>query len=708
MSKLLIEIKRRHVFQTFIPYLGFVWLFLQIVSVVSPMLNWHPLVNTFFAVVLFAGIPVMLYLSWYFDFTMQGLMPIKDKNAENASPFGFVRWTLLLVITASSGSFGYQYFHEIKVELAKTNEGVQQQIHANSIAVLPFKDNSPDQDQAFLAQGLAEEITSLLGRTNGLTVSASSSTTILKDKGLDPVSIARKLGVQTVLTGSVRKTGDQLKVIVELLNAEDGTVLWTENFARKFKDIFKVETEIARSTVNLLQDTYIESGSLSNPASSKNVDAYVIYLKGREQYRLQTTESMKTARKLFEQAVGLDPEYAQAYVALADTVVLLAEGPERFGVLKVEIATTLAKQYVDKAVVREPELPMAFAVLGYIQFMSSAAEESISYFNKALDLNPNLAIARVWKSLALKKLQKYDDSLQELEKAYELDPLSLAITHNLGFKYSERGDFVKAKLYFKRLVQEYPESPLGYVGLADMSFSEGDYAASLKNWRKAFQISPENDDYKFGYIETLIHLGIPDKIREIEGDISRYETNLLLMEEKYDEVFSIYDFQLEANKDDNWLTFEAGWYNALYGRIDQGVTLLSSIENKIGDEDQFAMPWCSPAIEIAWALRMQNQLESSKKILERCEKNLNESYEKGIAESELDYLAARIHALENNPKDAISHLKTAINKGWRENWTKNDPLFTSIKGLPEFHQQMEIIMEDLAAHRKKALDLFND
>ena len=172
MSKLLVEIRRRHVIQTFVPYLGFVWLVLQIVSVITPALNWHPLVNTFFAVALFAGIPVMLYLSWYFDFTMQGLVPIADSVTSEVKPFGILRWALLLSIATSSGFLGYQYFYEIKSEYAKHEDGLKQTIEADSIAVLPFKDASADQDQSFLAQGLAEEITSLLGRTDGLKVSA--------------------------------------------------------------------------------------------------------------------------------------------------------------------------------------------------------------------------------------------------------------------------------------------------------------------------------------------------------------------------------------------------------------------------------------------------------------------------------------------------------------------------------------------------------
>ena len=705
MSKFLSEIRRRRVIQTFVPYLGFVWLLLQIVSVITPMLNWHPLVNTFFAVALFAGIPVMLYLSWYFDFTMQGLVPIPDNEYSEVKPFGALRWSLLLAITISSSYLGYQYFYEIKSEYARYEDGLVQTIEADSIAVLPFKDNSPDQDQAFLAQGLAEEITSLLGRTDGLKVSASSSTAILNEKGLDPVTIARRLEVQTILTGSVRKSGDQLKVRVELISASDGKVLWTETFARKFEDIFAVETEIARSTVNLLQDNYIESGTLTNSASTKSTDAYVIYLKGREQYRKQTTESMKAARKLFEQAIGLDPEYAQAYVALADTIVLLAEGPERFGILKTDIAARLAKEYLEKALLRQPDIPEVYAVLGYIPFMLNKPEEALSFFDKAISLNPNLAVVHLWKSQALKDLLRHQESLVEMQLAFQLDPLSIAVMHNLGFKYSERADFADAKAVFRKLIEVHPNSPLGYAGLGDTEFGLGNYANSLKFWRQAHLLSPNNLSYKNSVINCLYALGMTKQLRLIVEDKS-IETSILLLEGRYAELFAEINFQIAATPDDPWIVFESGWYQALIGNKKLGIEQLILSKRQFTDEDMFSMPWCSPAIEIAWALQSTGELQESHKIAKRCEEQLRNAQKKDIKQHELDYLAARIAALSSNPKKAIEYLSIAVNNGWREWWTGKDPLFNEFQSSPKFAEQIKLIQDDLARQKEEALKLF--
>ncbi|MDC2891129.1 tetratricopeptide repeat protein [Psychrosphaera algicola] len=188
------------------------------------------------------------------------------------------------------------------------------------------------------------------------------------------------------------------------------------------KDIFDLQSEIGRSVVNLLQDKYLESGSLRSLSATNSTDAYVVYLKGREAYRLQTTESFKEARKLFEQAIALDPEYAQAYVSLADTLALLGDGSTQYGVLANDVAATLAERNVEKALVRQPNMPRAYAVVGYIAMIRDEFEKSLGAFDKAIELNPSLAIAYMWKSRALAELQRFDESFAALIKANELDP----------------------------------------------------------------------------------------------------------------------------------------------------------------------------------------------------------------------------------------------------------------------------------------------
>jgi len=272
--------------------------------------------------------------------------------------------------------------------------------------------------------------------------------------------------VETLLSGSIHKIGNQIRLRVELINAEDGMTLWSQSFSRELTDIFAVETEITRAIANLLQQRYLEAGSLTSLNSTASTDAYLMYLRGREQYRLQTTESTKEARRLFEQALALDPDYAMAYVALADTIIILAEGSAGFGILKADIAAILAEQHLAKALVRAPELAEAHAVRGLMLFyLKGETDAALPALNKALSLNPNLASAHLWRFVALEQLGRSQDAWPALQQAYKLDPIAITHQYNLAFKLAERGELTSAEQQYRQLIADFPGSPAGYIGL---------------------------------------------------------------------------------------------------------------------------------------------------------------------------------------------------------------------------------------------------
>lgn len=424
MQALIKEIQRRKVFNTFLPYLGIVWLLLQVVSVLVPMLNLSPLVNTLTVVILFAGIPVMLYVSWYFNITSNGLEAIPDANSEEAARFGISKWLVFVSITALSGYAGVSYFYNVKVEYAKTNEGSSQQILANSIAIIPFTDSSTEKDQGFLAKGIAEELVSLLGSANKLRVMDLQSVSILVNQGLDPVSIANRLNAETVLTGSVRTTGNSIRLRAELIKTSDGKVLWADSYTRKLSQIFTLESTLARATLNSLIDDFITADDFKHASETKNVEAYQMYMRGRAAYAEQTVSALKDARRFFEQAIAIAPDFSKAYVALADTVLLSSDKRKNFNILPPNIAKQLAENYLAKALVKTQALPQAFAVQGRVFQLGEQLDQALAAYNKALSINPSLASAHEQKYHVLKALGRQEEALEALKEALAHNPES--------------------------------------------------------------------------------------------------------------------------------------------------------------------------------------------------------------------------------------------------------------------------------------------
>ncbi|OBP17025.1 hypothetical protein A5320_05345 [Rheinheimera sp. SA_1] len=701
------ELKRRKVINTVLPYVGVVWLLLQVVSVVVPLLSLSPLVGTFSAVLLFALFPVVLYLSWFYDLTSNGIVLTPADDSGTVTPLGWKNWTALCGILLLSCSIGFSYFQQVRSNSLKAQEGISTVKVADSIAVVGFKDQSPEQDQQYLAEGLTEEITSLLGKMPNLTVAASGSGLVLSKQGLDPIAIGRRLEVKTVLTGSVRRTGDQLKIRLELLETEKGHTLWTETLQRSLSDVFALETQIARAVVNLLQDNYLDQSAISNHANTQSVDAYVMYLKGREQYRLQTTEAIKEARKLFEQAIALDPEYAQAHVALADTFVLLSEGKSEFGVLKADVAAQLASQSLAKAFLREPNMAEAFAVQGKVFEFEQQDDQALAAYDKAISLNPNLAIAYMWRYQILYRLGRYDESLASLEHSYRLDPVSVATLYNSALELSLRGLYPEAEQRFLQLIADFPKSPWGYAGLGGVAAFQGKLAKSIKYWQQAHLLSPQNQHFKSNYISVILRLGMVDQASRLATE-SDYQNTLLLQSGKYHELFQIMNFQLAASPDDGWIAFEAGWYQVLIGDKQKGIELLLKARTLIKESELYGMPFCSPAIELAWALQQRHEAAAASQYIQQCQQQLNNAQIGNQVDWELDYLGARLAVLTGDHQKALQQLELAISRGWREWWLSYDPLLLALHKNDKFKQLQSNLSLLMAKDKKQALLLFPD
>ncbi|WP_026374578.1 tetratricopeptide repeat protein [Aestuariibacter salexigens] len=705
MKKFLKELQRRGVIKTLVAYIGLVWLVMQVVEVVSGLIDVHEMVGPTTVIVFACLAPVVLYISWYFEWHEGSMRRTVAIDSGKLQPLGFFSWFGLVTVLSFSSYLGYDFLTTIAAEKAAEAEGMAQIKQAESIAVLPFTDQSPEKDQGYLAVGLAEELTSLLGRSEGFRVAASRSSQILAEKGLPPVDIGKRLDVETVLTGSVRATGSRLKIRVELLDTETGHTLWTENFLRELKDIFELESEIGRAVINLLQDKYLEAGSFKSLSSTSSTDAYVMYLKGREEYRKQTTESMKEARKLFEQAVALDPEYAMGYTALADTILMLSEGEENFGVLKTDIAVQLAQSNMEKSLVREPLLAESYAILGSIDYFQGNYDDSLVDFDKAIELNPSLAIAYMWKYNSFVQLQRYDEGLAVLQKAKQLDPLFPSISYNLGFELASAGKIEEAEEIYKQLILDHPQSPFAYSGLADIYFGRGDFVGAIREGLNALNLSKNNTELQLRLVGPLLQLGLTEEAKSVTDD-PKYDETILIMDKKYDELFNKMEFELNANPGDPWVAFEAGWYHSRIGDKDKGILLLAQQTKGFETSQMFNMPTCIPAIDIAWAYLNSGEKELAETLIENCEQLLFQEAESNLKYFELSHLDARLKIMRGDKRGALVSLESAIQNGLREWWTKYDPIFETLRNEPEFQRLMKIIDDDLARQAQEAKLLF--
>ena len=287
-----------------------------------------------------------------------------------------------------------------------------------SVAVLPFSDMSPEKDQDYLCEGIAEEIMNALGKVKGLRVASRAAAFRFRPGTTDIGQIGMKLGVSTLLDGSVRKSGDRLRVTVELIDVADGFRLWSDRYDRDIRDVFAVQDEIARRVVEALQLT-LSSGEREarRKGSTRDVDAYAYYLRGRKYFYKYDKRGVASARELFERAIGLDPSYARAYAGIADccSYLFMYAGRDPAN-LERAVAAAL------KAAELDPELAEAYASLGTALTLSGRHEEAERAFLTAIRLKPDLFEARYFFARDCFVQGKLEQAIEQYEEAIRVRP----------------------------------------------------------------------------------------------------------------------------------------------------------------------------------------------------------------------------------------------------------------------------------------------
>lgn len=310
-------------------------------------------------------------------------------------------------------------------QLLSQQETVTTPLETPSIAVLPFEDLSPEKDQEYLCEGIAESMINALTKVKDLRVPARTSSFSFKGKEKNIREIAEQLKVNAVLEGSVQKAGNRIRITAQLINVSDESLLWSEQYNRELSDIFVIQDDITFAIVEKLKLNLLGGEAVEiSKHYTKNPEAHDAYLKGRYLWNKRENESIFQALDYFELAAKLDPTYALAYAGLADTYSLLGE---RFALAPIE-AFPKAKENALKALKLNPELVEAHTALAIIKYNFDWDWEGAEKgFKHVFNINDNYAIAHQFYAEYLSAMGRFDESLLEIRRAQELDPLSLII-----------------------------------------------------------------------------------------------------------------------------------------------------------------------------------------------------------------------------------------------------------------------------------------
>lgn len=487
LRNLFSELKRRHVLRVTGVYLVGAWAIVQVATTIAPLLELDENVPRIVLVLTIVGLPITILLSWFFDLTPEGIRRTADSVSGQASEVtaadvargartsvraaGFVGLGIIIAI------IGFAALNRPRTSAAKIE----------SIAVLPFEDLSPNHDQEYFTDGVTEEIMSRLANA-GLHVAARTSSFALKGQNLEVDEIARKLNVQSVLEGSIRREGDELRISVTLVDAATQTVIWNDQFTRKESSILAIQDEISSAIVDKLK-VKLSGETNTGKGRTKSVEAQELYFKGLQAWHEGTDPQLRAALDFFEQAATADSTYALTYAGMAKTYAVLPA----YGDYPLFDAMSKGKQAAARATRLNPDLGEAYAALGQIaQNLEWDLSTALQNYRNALHASPNDATAHQWYSEALMLTGDLPSASTEITRALELDPLSAPAKNLRAYQLVLRGDYAAAVRLYQNLVREHPNFTFGHLNFAFAALSAKEYGEAARALVAAFpQFGPD-------------------------------------------------------------------------------------------------------------------------------------------------------------------------------------------------------------------------
>ena len=513
-----------------------------------------------------------------------------------------------------------------------------------SVAVLPFQNLSPDPENAFFADGMTEDILTQLAKIRDLKV--ISHTSVMRYKGTQkPIqTIASELGVATVLEGSVRRAGNRVRIVGQLIDARSDEHLWAETYDRELKDVFAIQSEVAQRIAAALKATLSPAEKKRIEQSpTRNLAAYDLYLKGRELYNRYRKADNEAAIELFLKALELDPAFALAYAGLGDAY---AQRALRFGFPPSWLDTSL--EVSRRAIALNSELAEGYKALGLANHIKGKYREDLDATRRAAEINPNYAAAVSNVGADLRSMGRLDEALPWSLRGLELDPTSAVGSAIIGSIYGALGDARQAERWLKRSLELQPDLAQGHHTLIDLYLHERRDEEALRQARNAMTLLPK----------------------------------------------------------DSLVLFTAAFSELVTGNLPRARQLFEQVLPSFrGVRQGVRNAGAGAETYLAYLLLRTGRRGEAEALLEESLATDRRAGDEGNQDWSVPYDTACVHALRGEKDEAFRWLDKAVEAGWR-GWPlgTRSPLLDSLRSDPRF-QRIEARLQDLIAEMRRRAGL---
>lgn len=695
------ELQRRNVFRVAVAYIVFAWLVVQVAETLLPIFEVPDVFLRGVILVLVLGFPLAIFFAWAFELTPEGVKREKEVDREQSVTQQTGRKLDIVVIgvlVLALGWFAWGKFYAGDASGEAPSDGQP------SIAVLPFADLSPEGDQEYFSDGLSEEILNLLAQIRELQVIGRTSSFAFKGRNVDLREIGDQLGAGYILEGSVRKAGDQLRITAQLIEAEDGTHLWSESYDRRLENIFQIQDEIAGAIVDTLKVSLTGKGrSAANDYGTDSIPAYDRFLEARRLIRKRDRSDLLSARGLLDEALELDPQFAPALAARAQVALFLSDSIHAYGDTPIADSVARAEVLLERALAVNPQLASAHAVRGLKHHIVRDFDRASKALARALELNPSHGDALNWRLLTLGSAGRTSERIAFAEKAVEMDPLNLAARDSLSVSYANAGRFEDAIEAAVRMQGDFPESHLGYLREFSAHAESGRLAEAMPTAERALELAPNIAGAQYTAASLYFSIGQYEAASSLIG-IPQVKSLIAL--DQTDQAVTAARERFQSSPD-TWI-----WLADLLTTLawaDRNEEVLAIYNERFGTPEAMADFFgadltTAEMIPVAIAMKAQGRNQSLRDLLGNWGRRLDKLREQGRRNPEMLFVEASHAGLSGQQEKALEKLTRAIDAGYRNPLLARDPACSELTDDPAFQAQVERMIELINAERAK-LDL---
>lgn len=545
MRKFFIELNRRNVIKSTLAYIVVSWVLLQFITIILPIIEAPEWVLKMLTFLMLIGLPVWIFFSWVYEVTPSGIMRTSEVLTHESITAQTNKRLNIIILVVLIIAIIVSFFKDP----SPINNNFSNTSHTSEkiIAVLLFNDMC-EEDTQWFCDGVTEDIRTNLTRIDSLKVISRKSVTQYKDSDKTIPEIAKELGASYIVSGSLRRQDNKVRISAQLINANDEQ-LWSGNYDGELDDVLNIQSDISNKIVEKLKITISpEEKKTLTSFPTDNIEAYQLFLKGRSLAGNRTEDGMKTSIELYQKAIDLDPDYAEAYAEMANSYDLLGH----YNYIDYEESTKKAKNYINKSLEIDPNTVRAFTTLSNIFVNEKNWKKAKENFEKAISLNPNDAtshhhFALYYHSKPVPDMQNF---LKQISIAQQLDPFSIAINETKILALLENGKPLEAEELYNKNISKISKWQKDVLKGRISSYLKKDWTEAVFVFEKALENDPNNQylhlilGYYYNGIlnddaNYLKHCEIAFQLDSTSSYYAKWYFDSLLDNHKYDNVLKL-------------------------------------------------------------------------------------------------------------------------------------------------------------------------